>query len=336
MRTVRMGTRRVARVAVAAAVAWVPMVAHPEPLGGADESAIHIGGGDVSIASEIVGTALPPLPDLSRPQEVRIPHGALLETTLPLLWGGTVLPPGEYELTLVIAEDLRIFCGVTATNGRFDGSAPLERADYSEPSQSVEFHLMAARRGGVEQGALQIRWGPLLLQGNFVPLLTVPSEANGWHLSAYRYPNGLPRQSALPIGVLDREAKARTRQHASLVRSMTGEIVVRLEDDAYLRDLAQTRTIRRKIASLQREARAENGATDPAKQLAPLEARLAQLEKRIEESATAAVLEISGETRRRDPATRLTAHSGRLEPAGTTARLLLETDTTTYIFPLPE
>lgn len=316
---------------VAAASASAPP-AHAE----SGEASIDIGGGEVRISYEVGADALPAIPDLSKPQRIRAPYGPLLSTSTPLLWGGIVLPAGEYELAVVVADDLRLSFGIVATSGRFEGLAHAERADYSEPGDRVDYHLMVARRGDAERGVLQMRWRSLLLQGSFAPLVTRLSDAKSWRLSSYRYPEGFPRQAALPIGFLERDGEARRLEHATLVRNLAGDVVLRLEADQYLRDLAQAKALKRRIATLSRHERSEEDPTETQAQIRTLNMRLAFLEKALAERTGSAVQEIGAEVRRREPASRVAEHCARLEPTEASVRLVVESDETVYSFPLPE
>ncbi|MCI0650384.1 MAG: hypothetical protein L0Z55_00725 [Planctomycetes bacterium] len=293
-------------------------------------SAVKLRGNEFSLELYPALGALPRLPDLSTPGETRIPQSAILRTAQPVLWNDRIVPPGEYELFLVVTEERTLLLGLESMGAGAGLRVLVERADYAEPSDDISVFLLAQSAGKRERGALQIRWGSLLLQGNFEPLTTTVVEEGELRLATYEFPERLQGAEQVFLGTIERIKGGGPSWAASL--SLTGaRPSLRLDDRELSGLVAEQRSLRRRIAFLKEAARTEP-ASHAAADAKLLEARLQSIDRRLEDfNAASATLEIPGERLDQNPASLALT----LTHTGEQHQLTVSTRQGTLLFRLP-
>ena len=257
----------------------------------AARSSVQLGAGEVVVDHEPSTKAAPPVPDLSREQRIPIPKSVVFATPFPLLWGSSVVSPGEYDVALKVRKDYRLAFDLRARRRGVDVEVPAERADYSEPADEVSVSLAAIEGDQGLRASLLVRWGSLLFQGNFAPLVQRVVTHGNYRLTTYHFPDEIAVDRSLPLGLLEPADGEGAPRRVTLLRD--GErYVVRLEREDYIRRVARRGALNRELDLLRRRARRAEDAKSYEAKIRSTEAQLRMIEKSLTKSQ-GAVEEIS-------------------------------------------
>ena len=198
----------------------IPLHPAPDQL---ESSRVDLGGVRIEVEYhpvERTGSIRPP--DLSHPGEKKIPGRAQLRTAAPLYWGGPILPPGEYDLGFVLKDELDLYLVASKGGSGHRHLLPLEIGDYSQPANAIRFLVAGTESATEHSGTFLVRWGALLIQGNFMPLRRMSSEHGGWRLVSYQFPVGCSLREEVDLGVLESSRSRELRRGVILITSDGG------------------------------------------------------------------------------------------------------------------
>lgn len=247
-------------------------------------SRVKLGKHEFSVEHERVEGWVDP-PDLSRQGATPVPRAAIFRCPLPVLWEDRILPAGNFPVSILVGEYSDVKLALSPKGARARHILPVERADFSAPGDEILVSVQAHDYGDRVQGTLQIRWGALLLQGRFSPLLGHKLALGEWHLHTYHFPDETQVLESLPIGELQPTGSTR-RWKATLLEPSEGRATVRLEERSYLRTLDERATLQRELSASRRRLSELTSASAPerasqARKVKGLEARLRGTEERL-------------------------------------------------------
>ncbi|MGE3966068.1 MAG: hypothetical protein AB7I09_18370 [Planctomycetota bacterium] len=277
--------RRLGVVGGLSLIACVVVAVQSPPERAVSVSRVQLAGAEfVATLASTSGWSDPP--DLSVAGSTPIPRDATLRVPLPVLWGTEIVPVGEYSLSLAVEANGELRLELRSVGANTSYSLPVERADFSAPEE-VRVSVSGVERGDVAIGALQIRWGALLVEGRFDPLRSAAFESGPWRLQTYTFPRATETGSTAPIGNLETAQSPRSWR-LTLLDADQDRARLLLEDRAYLKLLDERVSIQRELALVRRQSTHASG--DELDRLrrreATLEARARGTDERLARAAS--------------------------------------------------
>lgn len=252
----RIGIRLAGYLGVAMTVGASPIPKSPGAEGDAFVSRAQIAGVDfvatVGVASGWVET-----PDLSQPGSTPIPREATFRAPLPVLWGTRILPVGEFLLSLAVGTEGELDLELRAVGSVTTYTLPVERADFSAP-EDVRVSVSGTESDDRVEGALQVRWGAILLEGRFTPLRSTVHECDVWRLHSYSFPPTLVVESTTPLGELELSQDSR-KWRVTLLDTNRDRARLLIEDRSYLKLLDERAAAQRDLVLVRRRMNRATG-----------------------------------------------------------------------------
>ena len=103
--------------------------------------------------------------------------------------------------------------------------------------------------------SLLIRWGAILVQGDFRRIQERTTSLDSWRLTSYQFPRDLELPPELPVGLLERSAGDRVRRRLTLVRRSGADPRLRVEDADFLDQVNEKESLERELSLLRRKLR---------------------------------------------------------------------------------
>ncbi|MGE4619436.1 MAG: hypothetical protein AAEJ04_06455 [Planctomycetota bacterium] len=240
-------------------------------------SRTQIGGVKFSLKLPDAPRVVPALPDLSRNGVYEIPGGLLLEAPLPVLWAGTLVPPGKHSLSIEVSVGSVVHLLVQPFGGGPAVRVPLVRGILDRPAERIHATLSSVELDQESRLLLHLQWGPLILSCVGEKISLQRQELGDWVLDTYSFSDQFFLPAHCVIGSLENRVGDEPLQRLVFISGKSDAPQLRLEDPARERIAAARAEL---LGSLRRSQsrlrRIEGGADSEAGELETLQKRIAR------------------------------------------------------------
>jgi hypothetical protein len=236
---------------------WSPrlLMAQPELAPDSLTSTARVGSVEVSVQLPDCPEVVPALPDLTRPGILQIPGGCLLETPLPILWSGVLLPPGKHQLSIQIGSSLQVRLLARSLGGGPEILIPVKRSVLDRPASTILATVAVITRKNSKELFLRLEWGVLALVSHGVPAAATIQEVHGWKLQTFEFPEMSSMPAHCVLGTIEDPEGDLPLVRAVLVSTTGVGPQLRLEDPSRARIAATSEEMTRALSRARRELR---------------------------------------------------------------------------------
>ena len=228
-------------------------------------STVRIGSVAVSVQLPDCPEVVPALPDLTRPGVSEIPGGCRLETPLPILWSGVLLPPGKHQLSIQVGPSSQVQLLARSLGGGPEIVIPVVRSVLDRPASTIVATVAVITRQESSQLFLRLEWGVLALTCNGVPAKAISQQVNDWKLQTFQFPQLSSISAHCVLGTIEDPVGDLPLVRAVLISTPGAVPVLRLEDPSRGRIAAASEEITRALYRAQKKLRRLEGevGSDP-------------------------------------------------------------------------
>ncbi|MAW76985.1 MAG: hypothetical protein CMJ95_06275 [Planctomycetes bacterium] len=224
-------------------------------------SRTSIGGVEFTLELPDAPLVVPALPDLSRSGVYELPGGLLLQAPLPVIWAGTLLPPGKHMLSIEVDHRSNQHLLAQPLSGGPVLRIPMVRGILDRPGERIRATLATVEGGNDSQLFLQLQWGALVLSCDGEKISLERQEVGEWILDTYRFPSQFTVPVHCVIGAIENRKGDEPLRRLVYTSSEDGSPKLRLEDPARERTAAAREELLRSLKrSQKRLRRIEGGA----------------------------------------------------------------------------
>ncbi|MBT7129955.1 MAG: hypothetical protein HN891_04530 [Planctomycetes bacterium] len=268
---------------------WLPMIwlvaisllsprlllAQPQEAPDSLTSSARVGSVEVSVQLPDCPEVVPALPDLTRPGISEIPGGCLLETPLPILWSGVLLPPGKHQLSIQVGSSLQVRLLARSLGGGPEIVIPVKRSVLDRPASTILATVAVITRKNSRELFLRLEWGVLALVCHGVPATATTQEVHGWKLQTFQFPEMSSMPAHCVLGTIEDPDGELPLVRAVMVSTTGGAPQLRLEDPSRARIAATSEEMTRSLVRARRELRRlEGGDPSDLEEIARLQGRI--------------------------------------------------------------
>ncbi len=205
---------------------------------------------------------VPALPDLTRNGVYELPGGLLLELPLPVIWSGTLLPPGKHSLAIEVSSRSVVQLLARPLGGGPSLRIPVVRGILDRPGERILATLSAVEGSEGSQLVLRLQWGALLLACQGQRVAVERQQLGDWILDTYRFPAHFSPPVHCVIGVIESGTGDNHLRRLVFTTSADGLPRLRLEDPARERIAAALDELVRSLRRSQIRLRRIEGGAD--------------------------------------------------------------------------
>ena len=231
------------------------LMAQPELAPDSLTSTARVGSVEVSVQLPDCPEVVPALPDLTRPGIWEIPGGCLLDTPLPILWSGVLLPPGKHQLSIQVGSSLQVRLLARSLGGGPEIVIPVKRSVLDRPASTILATVAVITRKNSRELFLRLEWGVLALVSHGVPAAATIQEVHGWKLQTFVFPEMSSMPAHCVLGTIEDPEGDLPLVRAVLVSTTGVGPQLRLEDPSRARIAATSEEMTRALVRARRELR---------------------------------------------------------------------------------
>ena len=251
------------KMVLLAAVILIPTaISAVQEIPAARISKARIGAIEFSVQLPDPPAVVPALPDLTRIGIVEIPGGCILNSPLPTLWSGMLLPPGKHQLSLDIGANREVRFLVRSLGGGPELRMPVVRGILDRPEEAMVATLAVVEGTELPGLFLRLQWGILDLSCRGVPVTAVVQELDHWKLQTFKFPSLTALPGHCVLGTIEDLEGDTPVVRAVLMTGSGKQPVLRLEDPSRERTAAAKAELTRSIHRSQKRMRRIDGGAE--------------------------------------------------------------------------